>query len=61
MSIKGQRAITKWMLVFSPLPKGHPAYQEHEDVQNIVIAAIFGGALIGLVIGVLLTFIFRGG
>ena len=48
------RSYTKASLLFSNLPKEHPDYRAQQDLQNYVVGAMFGGALVGFVLGLLL-------
>ena len=45
---------TKASLLFANLPKDHPDYRAQQDLQNYVVGAMFGGALVGFIIGLLL-------
>jgi hypothetical protein len=49
------RSYTKVTLLFANLPKDHPDYPAQQDMQNYVVGAIFGGALVGFALGLLLV------
>ena len=51
MANKGMKAMTKWMLLFSPLPKDHPDYAAQEATREMVIGAALGSFFLGLIVG----------
>jgi hypothetical protein len=54
MSAAGQKAVTKWMLVFSqPYAKGSDEYREQEQIKTLILAAAMGGAVIGAILGLI--------
>lgn len=48
------KSYTKASLLFSNLPKDHADYQAQQEMQNYVVGALFGGALVGFILGLLL-------
>ena len=58
MTNKLRNSFVKWQLLFAKLPSEHPGYQEQQEIQNIVIAAEFGGIFFGIIIGLILGVLF---
>ena len=48
------KSYTKASLLFANLPKDHPDYRAQQEMQNYVVGALFGGALVGFILGLLL-------
>ena len=58
MANKGMKAMTKWMLLFSPLPKDHPDYEMQEGYREMVIGAAMGAGFLGLIVGAIIAKVF---
>ena len=55
MSTAGQKAVTKWMLIFSqPYTKGSDEYRQQEEIKTLILAAAMGGAVVGAILGLII-------
>jgi hypothetical protein len=58
MVSKGGQAFTKWMMLFSPLPRDHPDYEVQEGYREMVIGAALGAGFVGLIVGAIIAKVF---